>query len=289
MARVRPVVSRYASPLATRAVLSPNYTSGRYPAAQFITLHTVVGSLDSALSAFQSSARQASSSYVVGLDGEIVLVVPEWHSPWTNTTWLEPGGNGTAVTIEHEDDGNPNDSVRTPAQYGASALLVRDIAIENGIPLDRWHVRRHQESDGGISTACCDGLDADRIVRMAAGTEPLPGEAGGVKRMTRDDWAAIYRALFTLLLRIPGAVPADAAKRFENQLFAEDALAGNPDLVMLDFLGNVMSQRPDLTVPLLPVVKLVQAEPTTTTGITETRVKQLAVLAVKEAFAKAGL
>jgi N-acetylmuramoyl-L-alanine amidase-like protein len=165
---------RYASPLATRAVLSPNYTSGRYPEIEYVTHHTVVGSKESALAAFSSRTRQASSSYVIGLDGEVILVVPEWHSPWTNGTWTDPASNGTAVTMEMVDDGDPWNTVRTPAQYRSAALLTADVCSFYGIAKDRVFIRRHRESDGGMATDCCAGFDIDRVVRIVTGQEPLP-------------------------------------------------------------------------------------------------------------------
>lgn len=158
---------------------SPNFWTDRLghdmSPPSWVVLHTMVGSWQAAWSRFQQSSQLASSTYGVKLDGGVIQFVDEKDGPWTNGTSTGTGSNLESITIEHEDGGDYN-GPRTPALYRASALLVRDICQRYGIPIDRQHVIKHDECTGA-STACPDSLDVDGIVRMAAGTQPLP--AGG--------------------------------------------------------------------------------------------------------------
>lgn len=172
--------------LKVRWVGSPNYTSGRAghnpnwsktDPNTWIVLHTMVGTMASATAAFLSPARQASSTYGVGLDGTLVQFVREVDAPWTNGTMQGIGSNLDSITIEHEDAGNYN-GPRTPALYEASAQLVADISKRRGIPLIHrgagGGVLRHRECQGAV-TACPDSLDIARIIaRAIAINTPAP-------------------------------------------------------------------------------------------------------------------
>lgn len=166
---------------AIRWVGSPNYSPGRdghnpdWSAGDpntWIVMHTMVGSMASTIAAFSSPARQASSTYGVGLDGSIVQFVRESDAPWTNGTYADnPGSNLDSITIEHEDGGDFN-GPRTPALYEASAQLLADIHRRRGIPLIHraasGGVLGHREcGPNGIATGCPDGLDVARIIARA--------------------------------------------------------------------------------------------------------------------------
>lgn len=157
---------------------SPNYTPGRaghnptWTKADpntWIVLHTMVGTLAGTIAAFKTPARQASSTYGVGLNGAIVQFVRETDAPWTNGTMSGVGSNLDSITIECEDGGNFN-GPRTPALYEAVAQLVADISRRRGIPLihrgSGGGVIRHRECHGA-STACPDSLDVPRIIARA--------------------------------------------------------------------------------------------------------------------------
>lgn len=165
--------------LAVRWVGSPNYTAGRAghnpnwtPADPntWIVMHTMVGTMAGTIAAFKSTARKASSTYAVGLDGSIVQFVKETDAAWANGTYADnPGSNLDSISIEHEDGGNFN-GPRTPALYEASAQLLADIHRRRGIPLIHrgagGGVLGHRECRGA-STACPDSLDLARIIRRA--------------------------------------------------------------------------------------------------------------------------
>ena len=165
--------------LAVRWVGSPNYSPNRdghnpnWTAGDpntWIVLHTMVGTMAGTIAAFANSARQASSTYGVGLDGSIVQFVKEADAPWTNGTYADnPGSNLDSITIEHEDDGDYN-GPRTPQLYEASAQLLADISKRRGIPLVHrgvgGGVLGHKECNGA-ATACPDSLDIARIIARA--------------------------------------------------------------------------------------------------------------------------
>jgi len=136
-----------------------------------IIIHTVVGSLQSAITTFQNPSRIASAHYIVGLDGRIVQMVKESDTAYHAGNWQV---NLTSIGIEHADNMDYN-GPRTPELYEASARLVLDICKRYNIPIDRQHILRHRE----VSlkpTACPDNLDIDRIVARAnqINTPPPP-------------------------------------------------------------------------------------------------------------------
>src|SRR4029077_9651795 len=95
--------------LRVRWVGSPNFTPGRAghnpnwtPADpnSWIVMHTMVGTMAGTVAAFQSPARQASSTYGVGLDGSIVQFVKETDAAWANGTYADnPGSNLDSISI----------------------------------------------------------------------------------------------------------------------------------------------------------------------------------------------
>lgn len=137
----------------------------------YVVIHTMVGTIAGANSRFQIPSEGASAHYGVGLDGRLVQWVDEKDAAWH-------AGNAVinldSVGVEHEDGGRYNDP-RPDALYTSSAALVRGICLRYGLPIDRAHIRAHREVSDA-PTACPDALDVDRIVRMAAGLEPLPGQ-----------------------------------------------------------------------------------------------------------------
>lgn len=154
---------------------SPNFWPGRLghdmDQPSWVVLHTMVCCWQSAWGRFQQANQQASSTYGVCLDGHVIQFVDERDAPWTDGTSSGVGSNLDVITIEHEDCGD-YDGPRTEALYAASAQLVREICLRYAIPIDRRHIIKHNECYGS-ATACPDSLDVDRIVRMAAGVEPL--------------------------------------------------------------------------------------------------------------------
>lgn len=75
------------------------------------------------------------------------------------------------------------------ATYKNLAKLVSDIAKAHNIPLDRKHVLRHGEV---TKTACCGGIDVDRVVAMAKGQSYTPSKPSNPSKpsgkLTEDGW-----------------------------------------------------------------------------------------------------
>lgn len=93
------------SPLTNEVVLadSSNYTHGRkgYKVCK-ITPHHMAGVLTGSQCArlFQNASRNASANYCIGVDGDIVLSVPEEYRAWTSSS---SSNDCQAITIEVSD------------------------------------------------------------------------------------------------------------------------------------------------------------------------------------------
>jgi len=148
-----------------------NYWSNRAGQTPiWVVCHTIVGSLESAISSFQNPSRQASSTYGISYQGDrVVQFIDEDAMPYTNGN----ESNYWSITIEHADDGRPWDE-RPDGLYTTSAELVRGIRSRHDIALVNGH------RDTGAPTACPASLDVARIAE----------EAGGVPMISREEFEA---------------------------------------------------------------------------------------------------
>jgi N-acetylmuramoyl-L-alanine amidase len=163
-----------------------NYTATRLGySVRGVIIHTVVGSLASADSAFQDPNRGASAHYGIPYngynDGPIHQYVAESNTAWQCGRFYpdasDPLANVNTIGIEHADNG-AYASPRPEALYVCSAQLVFEICQRYGIPIDRTHIRKHLEVSQ-LSTSCPDTLDIDHIVYLAqqlANPTPAPQE-----------------------------------------------------------------------------------------------------------------
>lgn len=151
---------------------SPNY-SRRSAKVDTVVLHTTEDTLLGALRWFQSTASKASSHYMVGRDGRILLVVREdqaaYHagvvSSKPGTRWYGTNPNQYSIGIEMES----LKSFKTPAdmtdaQRQAVFALVRDIVIRYNIPIDRQHIVAHAEINPGNRTDPGPGFPWDDLM-----------------------------------------------------------------------------------------------------------------------------
>ena len=144
----------------------------------YVVIHSIVGTLNSAVSAFQNPTRIASSTYIVGWDGRIVQTVREQDTPYTNGNF---DINQKSITIEHDDQGNKN-IVRPDALYEASARLIADICKRHGIPINNGRIFGHRDVKiifgAGTNTECPAALDVNRLItraqQIAAPPVPVP-------------------------------------------------------------------------------------------------------------------
>ena len=124
------------SPLASVVLLSPNHSGLRNHKIDTITIHCVVGQLSAKGigEVFQSTARQASSNYGIGYDGQIGLYVEEKNRSWCSSS---ASNDNRAITIEVASDTSEPYAV-TDKAYAALLNLVTDICKRNGIKELKW-------------------------------------------------------------------------------------------------------------------------------------------------------
>lgn len=148
---------------------SPNHYNGRMGRkVTRITLHIMAGYLAGTDSVFQSPARQASSTYGIGGNGEIHQYVSESDGPWTDSN---SESNLQTISIEHQ--GGLDFIPCTQACMDASARLCADIARRYGWPRLQHGVNvfLHREIPGSDHTTCPDlapnGLNYQYVINKA--------------------------------------------------------------------------------------------------------------------------
>lgn len=153
-----------------------NYGVGRSgKKIEFIIMHWIVGTLESADATFQKPDRLASSHYGIG-DEAIHQYVKESDTAWHASNldinrrsigieheggWESPKGSGKRVKPSHK-------------THETSAKLIAELSKKYNIPLDRKHILRHNEVQGA-NTQCSGTLDLDLIIELAKKeNEPAP-------------------------------------------------------------------------------------------------------------------
>lgn len=129
-----------------------------------ITIHTTDGTLAGTLAWFNNPKSQASSTYVVDINGQIYAMLEEYFVPYTNGNYAS---NQECITIENVDNGNPN-AARDERQIQANIKLVRDIALFYNLPIDRNTIKGHREIPPYTHPQCPGSMPLDRIAQEAA-------------------------------------------------------------------------------------------------------------------------
>jgi len=142
-------------------IQSPNYTKGRggKPASLIIIHWFGVGTIDGAIASFQNPAREASAHYLIS-DSRLVQMVDEGDTAWHAGVYAV---NQISIGIEH--DANP-DKQLSEASYQTSGKLVREICARHSIPIDREHIKGHNEIK---ATQCPGTIDINKIIEIAKG------------------------------------------------------------------------------------------------------------------------
>ncbi len=124
-------------------------TPSGQPAAMkisYIIIHDTEGSYDAAISTFQDPTSYVSANYVVrSADGAVTEMVPPSDVAWGAGDWYV---NMHAINIENEGFAGQGSTWYTQAMYQSDAALVRYLAAEYGIPLDRSHILGHEDVPG---------------------------------------------------------------------------------------------------------------------------------------------
>lgn len=140
---------------------SPNFNSGRGgKSIGLVVIHWFgMGTIDSAIGSFQNPVRQASAHYLIS-DDRLVQMVKEENTAWHAGVY---DINQRSVGIEH--DANPEKDL-SEASYQTSGKLLREICERHGIPLDREHIKGHNEFK---ATQCPGTIDINKIINIAKG------------------------------------------------------------------------------------------------------------------------
>lgn len=110
---------------------------------KYIVIHDTEGSYQSAIDHFQDTTSYVSAHYVIrSSDGAITEMVRPSDVAWTAGNWYM---NMHSINIEHEGFANDGAGWYTEAMYQSSAKLVRYLARQYNIPLDRQHIIGHDE------------------------------------------------------------------------------------------------------------------------------------------------
>ena len=102
-----------------------------------VVLHTEVGTEHGTEAEFANGANQVSAHFGVGLDGSIDQFVQLTDAAWANGgpnpgmrwTFTNDNPNLHTVSIETEDDGNPDTQPVTDAQYSSVVYLIKQIIL----------------------------------------------------------------------------------------------------------------------------------------------------------------
>lgn len=126
-----------------------NYSSRSGTVITHVTIHTMQGSYAGAISWFQNPAANVSAHYNMrASDGQITQSVCE-----IDKAWHVSNSNPYAVGIEHE--GYIDDPTwYTSVMYQKSAVLTKDIAARNGIPIIRTYDKNGDVGVNSISDGC---------------------------------------------------------------------------------------------------------------------------------------
>ncbi|MFF8410451.1 N-acetylmuramoyl-L-alanine amidase [Streptomyces omiyaensis] len=113
-----------------------------------IVIHDTEGSYDGTIAAFQSADARGSAHYLIrASDGLVTQMVQNKNIAWHAGNWTD---NMHAIGVEHEGYAIKAGKWYTEPQYESSAKLVKYLATEYGIPLDREHVIGHDEVAGHV-------------------------------------------------------------------------------------------------------------------------------------------
>lgn len=164
---------------------SPNFAAGRRghrPLA--IVIHIAEGHVASVDSWFRSMQSKVSAHYLVTQAGKLRQYVREEDTAWhtglvRNPTWtgLKRDAAGAIVNPNLYTIGVEHEGLATAAwsasMYARSAMLLAELHVRWGIPLDRSHVVGHREIRADKT---CPGfvVDLNRLVAMGRALVHLP-------------------------------------------------------------------------------------------------------------------
>ncbi|MET8452082.1 peptidoglycan recognition family protein [Streptomyces sp. NPDC005209] len=137
-----------------------NHDLGDRPASQsikYIVVHDTEGTWDGVLKLVQDPTYVSWNYTIRSTDGLIAQHVKAKDVAWHAGNWYI---NAKSVGIEHEGFLASPDAWYTEAMYRSSARLVKYLAKEYGVPLDRQHILGH-DNVPGPTTSTIPGMHTD--------------------------------------------------------------------------------------------------------------------------------
>lgn len=130
------------SPLATKIILSPNYSVRTSPITKYTIHHVAVADAlaEAVAIGFQKPERRASANYIIGVDGTIICCVPEEYMAWTSSSDVN---DNQAITVEVcNSTGEPEWKISDAALEALINLGV-DICRRYNLPGFTWTGNRN--------------------------------------------------------------------------------------------------------------------------------------------------
>ena len=122
-----------------------------------IVIHSTEGSYTSAIHWFQNPNAETSAHYLVNSNGQIYQFVKN-----ADIAWHVGVDNFYTIGIEHEGRLAYPETWFSKNMYRASAQLVRHLAKELKIPIDRHHILGHYEICSKKDLLCADSYQFDQ-------------------------------------------------------------------------------------------------------------------------------
>lgn len=125
------------SPLATKIILSPNYSVRTSPITKFTPHHVAVADAlaEAVAIGFQKPERRASANYIIGVDGTIICCVPEEYMAWTSSSDVN---DNQAITVEVCNSTGAPEWKISDAALEALINLGADICRRYNLPGFTW-------------------------------------------------------------------------------------------------------------------------------------------------------
>src|SRR3990167_779753 len=165
-----------------------------------IVIHSMWGSYAGSIAWFKNPKAQASAHYVISVDGEISLCVPEENTAWhagvltvmkekapglLRDSW---GINPNFITIGCELEDKRNKNHNYPAvEYESAILLVTDICKRHNIPISRDYIFMHKESDPINRSDPVGNWDHDKFIEDVKKQLEF-GVEGGVEEKPKNEF-----------------------------------------------------------------------------------------------------
>ncbi len=111
----------------------------------YIVIHNTETSFDDALNLFKTPTYTSANYLISSQDGQVAEMVQPKDVAWHAGNWYI---NAHSIGIEHEGYATVGGFWYTKAMYQSSAALVKYLAAQYNIPLDRQHIIGHDNVPG---------------------------------------------------------------------------------------------------------------------------------------------